>query len=341
MKHVLVSVIIVNWNGVKWLEDCFHSLKNQTYANVEIIVVDNASTDQSVAWIKKHAPYVNVIVNKKNEGFAQGNNIGYKHAKGTYIVFLNNDTRVTPSFITELVDVMDKDNSIGGVQSKILLMDDPHRLDSIGAFLTVTGFLYHNAFGQLDKKEFDLPINLYTAKGACMMFRAETLGKVEVGGNIFDPDYFAYFEETDLCHRVWLAGYRIVYAPRSIIYHKMGATSGSMNAAYIQYHSFKNRIRSYLKNFGLLWLFTIFFVHVLVCQFFAFLSLIQGRWSLFRAVEKACWWNIKEFSSTLSMRRYIQKKIRRVSDKDFAPFVLKILPFRYYTNLILSIVRSS
>jgi len=334
----LISIIIVTQNGSQWLPGCLKTLHQQKYKNIEIILVDNASTDHSVDWIYKHYPRVHVVLNKTNVGFAQGNNIGYQRAKGEYIVFLNNDTRVTPDFITELVRVMEKDSSIGGVQSKILLMDNPKRLDSIGAFLTPTGFLYHNKFGEIDKKEFDTQIDLYTAKGACMMFRRDVLEKVKVDGSIFDPDFFAYFEETDLCHRVWLSGYRIVYAPKSVIYHKMGATSSSMDSTFIQYHSFKNRIRSYLKNFGILWLITILPIHLFACQMYGIFCFIQGKFGLFQAIEQAFWWNIVQLPKTVHMRHYTQGNIRKVSDKEISLNIMKVLSIRYYLNMLFCLI---
>src|SRR5689334_11617383 len=234
-KSKLVSIIIVNWNGFKWLPDCFGSIAKQDYRQYEVVFVDNASKDDSVDWVKKHYPKTKIIINKENLGFADANNVGYRKAKGEYVLFLNNDTRVTKTFLTELVKVLQSDITIGGVQSKILLMDHPDTHDSVGAFLTPTGFLYHYGFGKKNISKYNKQINLYTAKGACMMFRKKVLDQIAIDNNIFDPDYFAYFEESDMCHRVWLAGYKIVYAYKSVIYHKMGATSAGMNNAFIQY----------------------------------------------------------------------------------------------------------
>src|SRR5258706_13417668 len=183
----LVSIIIVNWNGLRWLSDCFGSLAKQNYKQYEIVFVDNASKDGSVAWVKKHYPKTKILVNKENLGFADANNVGYRNAKGKYILFLNNDTRVTKTFLSELVGVIQEDKTIGGAQSKILLMDHPDTHDSVGAFLTPTGFLYHYGFGKKDQKKYDKQMDLYTAKGACMMFRKDVLKQVEIHGDIFDP----------------------------------------------------------------------------------------------------------------------------------------------------------
>jgi hypothetical protein len=329
----LVSIIIVNWNGLRWLSDCFGSLVKQDYQNYEIIFVDNASKDESVAWVKKNYPKTKILINKENLGFSDANNVGYRIAKGKYVLFLNNDTRVTTTFLTELIKVVESDPKIGGAQSKILLMDHPDTHDSIGAFFTSTGFLYHYGFGAKDNLKYDKQIDLYTAKGACMMFKKSVLKKVEVDGNILDPAYFAYFEETDMCHRVWLAGYRIVYAYKSVIFHKMGATSSSMNNAFVQYHSFKNRINSYLKNLGSVQLWRTLPIHLLFCEFFSVASFFQGKFKLSYNVQKAIVWNLMRLSATMRHRRYIQTNIRKISDDQLWETVLKKTKLVYYWNL--------
>ena len=102
-----VSIIIINWNGLRWLPDCFGSLGKQNYRNYEIIFIDNASKDDSVLWVKKHYPKTKICINKTNLGFSDANNVGYKLAKGKYVLFLNNDTCVTKTFLTELVNVLE------------------------------------------------------------------------------------------------------------------------------------------------------------------------------------------------------------------------------------------
>lgn len=327
----LVSVIIVNWNGMQWLPECFGSLAAQEYRNIEIIFVDNASEDGSVGWVREHYPKTKIVVNKENLGFADANNVGYRKATGDYVLFLNNDTRVTKAFLTELVKAM-KDET-GGVQSKILLMDHPDTHDSVGAFLTPTGFLYHYGFGARDQTKYDKKIPLHTAKGACMMFRRDVLEKVAINGNIFDPDYFAYFEESDLCHRVWLAGYRIIYVPTSIIYHKLGATSSGMNNAFIQYHSFKNRIRTYLKNFGVTSLLLVLPFHLVLCEAFSLVSILRGRFALGFAVQRAFWWNIQHVRDTMRLRKIVQSRIRRKPDDEFLPLISRRPGISYYRGL--------
>jgi GT2 family glycosyltransferase len=334
MAKSLISIIIVNWNGLRWLSDCFGSLSKQNYKNIEIIFVDNASKDESVSWVKKHYPKTKIIVNKKNLGFADANNVGYRKAKGKYVLFLNNDTKVTKTFLTELVTVLDRDDQIAGVQSKILLMDHPNTHDSVGAYLTPTGVLYHYGFGRKNINKYNKQIDLYTAKGACMMFRKSVLDEVSIQGDIFDPDYFAYFEESDMCHRIWLAGYRIVYAYKSVIYHKMGATSSSMNNAFIQYHSFKNRIRTYIKNLGPTLLVTVIPIHLAFCAMYIVVSLLRGKFALMWAIVRALWWNIVNISETIRLRAYIQNNIRNVTDDAIKQAILRNPQLRYYTALL-------
>lgn len=331
--RALVSIVIVNWNGLQWLKLCLPSLKKQKYSPVEIILVDNASTDGSIEWTHKNYPHVTIHKNANNLGFAKGNNIGYRIARGEYILFLNNDTTVLSDFLMELVEKIKSDPDIAGAQSKLLLMNDHARLDAVGAFLTPTGFLFHWGFGQLDRKKYDKTEDLYTTKGACMIFRKNILEKVAINSNVFDPDYFAYFEESDLCHRVWLTGKRIVYAPKSVVYHKMGGTSTGMDNAFIQYHSFKNRIRTYIKNLELGNLFKFIPVHLSMCEFFSLVALLRGNVALSWAIQRAFWWNIKSLSSTLRERAYVQSTIRKVSDDHFFSRVMRRPSINYYLSL--------
>jgi GT2 family glycosyltransferase len=335
-KNPLVSVIIINWNGKHFLDKCLTSLYAQKYKNIEVIFVDNASTDGSINYVKEKFPKTKIVINKENLGFADANNIGYRVAKGEYILFLNNDTEVTDTFIIELLVVLENNPKIGGAQSKILLMDEPDRLDSVGAFLTKTGFLFNYGIAKKDSPKYNKQIDLYTAKGACMMFKKHVLEEILVDGEILDSRYFVYFEETDMCHRVLLAGYKIVFVPKSAIYHKMGGTSTKLNNSFVQYHSFKNRLNSYTKNLSLKELIQIMPVHIVLCEGFALFSLLKGNLALFKAVHQAYFWNITELKTTIKKREYIQRKIKKVTINFSKLLPVNIRPSYYYylvTNL--------
>ncbi len=331
----LVSIIIVSWNGKHWLEKCLPTIQKQTYKNFEIIVADNGSTDGTVTWIHKKYPDIIIVPLGKNYGFAEGNNRAYKYAKGKYIYFLNNDTELAPTVLECLVQSLEEDPKTAGVQSKLLLMEKRDRLDTIGAFLTPTGFLYHNAFNHLDKADYNLNTELYTLKGASMFFRKNVLDQVLLSGNVFDIDYFAYFEETDLCHRIWLLGYKLRYAPSAVVWHHMGATSSSMDNTYVQFHSFKNRIATYLKNFEWITIGWLLPSHLLVCELFATITLIRGNLKLWASIQKAILWNIIHFSTILEKRKVIFLHMKQKNDKDLLPILLKNPPFRYYISWFL------
>ena len=335
----MVSIIIINWNGKGYLKTCLPLVYKQDYKNIEVILVDNASMDGSVGYVRKNHPEAKIIINKENLGFAEANNIGYRIAKGDYILFLNNDTEVTYNFLSELVKMLESDKQIGGVQSKILLMDDPERLDSVGAFLTHTGFLYHYGIAKKDSPTYNKQIEIYSAKGACMLYKKSVLEEIKINDEVFDSSYFAYFEETDMCHRVWLAGYKIIFVPSSVIYHKMGGTSTKLSDPFVQFHSFKNRINSYLKNLSFSTLIWLLPSHIVFCELYAFISLVRLNYWLFLAIQKSIWWNIATLKRTFTLREIIQTKIRKVSDKELLLTSMKKVRPSYYRYLLTGLDR--
>lgn len=334
-KRNLASIVIVSWNGLHWLQRSLPTVFAQDYSPFEVILVDNASEDGTVLWVKKNFPMVKIVSLSGNEGYAEANNRGYEISGGEYVLFLNNDVEVTSSFLRLLLATVETDDSVAGAQSKILLLEDRKRLDTIGAFLTPTGFLYHYAFMNLDKKELEKQIYLYTPKGACMLFKRRALEQVKVGGKLFDSEMFAYFEETDLAHRIWLSGKRIIYSPASVIYHKMGGTSAGMNTAFIQYHSFKNRLGSYIKNVSLQKLIPLILAHLVMVQLYVCTAVLKGKLNLAFEIEKALLWNVFHLPALLKKRRYIQSRIRKVSDNEIWPFILRRPPFRYYLSFLM------
>lgn len=329
----LVSIIIVNWNGKQYLEKCLNSLYAQTYKNFEVIFVDNGSSDDSIDFIKKNYPKVKIIKNKENLGFAQANNIGYNNSKGDYILFLNNDVEATENFLIELVKVLQSSEKIGGAQSKILLMDKPDIIDSAGAYFTNTGFLYYYGTFKKNSAIYNKENFIYSAKGASMIFKRDILEAIKVRGEILDSRYFAYFEETDMCHRVWLAGFKIVFVPKSVIYHKMGGTSVRLNNSFVQFNSFKNRINSYIKNLGIINAIKIVPIHLLVCEIYALISLLQFKLFLFVAIQKAILWNISNLQKTLELRDIVQNKIRKVDDSEFSREIFKYPKLSYFYRI--------
>ena len=243
MKKPLVSIIVLNWNGKKWLAKCLPTLVKIKYKPLEIIVVNNGSTDDSAHFLKTKFPEIKVIEIKKNAGYARANNIGVKKALGKYVLLMNNDTTATPSFVTPLVDAMEMDSSIGIIQPQIRSMIYPNLLDSVGSFFTFTGFLYH--FGYMKPhtlNKYNKDLFAYSIKGACFIMRRDDY--IKLGG--FDEDFVCYVEESDLCHRVWLSGKKVMYLPKSTIYHWGGGDMQVMTRSELTvFRSFRNRYLSF------------------------------------------------------------------------------------------------
>lgn len=327
-----VSIVIVNWNGKENLKECLESLSKIDYSNYEVILVDNGSTDGSVTLVKKQFPKVIIVESDKNLGFAGGNNLGYERSKGEYILFLNNDTIVTRNFLGNLVDFIKEKKDLAIIQPKILFHRPGstlhHKINSIGNFLLRSGFLYHLDYGKEDT-EREFPYEIFSAYGACFLARRSVIEKV----GLFDPDYFAYFEETDLCHRIWLAGYKIMILPSVLIYHKGAKTAQKLPTAFIQYHSFKNRIASFFKNLDAGNLIKIFIPHLVLSEIASFVYLLMGKADYFIAIQRAIFWNVLNIKKMVTERKKVQNNIRRVRDENYIPKLSKQVGMNYYYYL--------
>ncbi|MFZ5845160.1 MAG: glycosyltransferase family 2 protein [Patescibacteria group bacterium] len=326
-----VSVVILNWNGKRFLKDCLSSLAHTKYKPLEVILVDNNSSDGSGEYVKKYFPWVKLIKNKTNYGFAKGNNLGFQAATGEYVLFLNNDTKVTPDFLDIMIRDFQKDSTIGCIQPQMRVLNAPQLLDEAGAYLTPNGFLYHYGY----RKDYSLslyrsPREIFSAKGACMLIPRvvfQSVGK-------FDEDFFIFFEETDLCHRIWLSGYRVLYEPRSNIFHLAGGdTADKYSYGRRIYLTFKNMNMSFWQNFGVQNLLTIYPLF-LVNQFLLFsYFLFTGKFYLVKEVSRACIWNLRNFRKILNKRRTIQHR-RKISDKDLNRRILYNPGLYYYYCLL-------
>ena len=312
-RFPLVSIIIINFNGLNFLKVCFDSLTKIKYPIWEAIVVDNGSNDGSIEFLNgyKNFKSLKVIRNSCNLGFAKPNNQGFQIAKGKYILLLNNDTRVNPDFLDKPVEILNSNKKIGVIQPKIFLMEKPGYLDNTGSFMTKTGFLVHEGYLEKDSKIFDKEKKVFATKGACMLIKREVIEKV----GLFDDDFFAYFEESDFCWRVWLSGYEVMFCPQTSIFHKVGATSKNMNQFSINYHSLKNRIASLIKNLKFYNLFLILVPHLIILGAITIYYLLNLKFDKVKMVAAALWWNIIHLSSVLRKRKIVQE-LRVVGDKE-------------------------
>ena len=236
MSTPLVSIIIVNYNGLELLKKCLSSLLEIQFFDHEIILVDNNSNDDTVNHVTKHFPEIILIKLDENKGFAEPNNIASKIAKGKYLLFLNNDTIVTKSFLTELIESMNKDRQIGICQSMLLKQDET--VDSSGDFIDELGIVYNS------KTRVKMDREISSARGACMLIRKDVFDELEG----FDEEFFVSFEDVDLGWRAWIKGYKVVLSPKSIVYHLGGQTIDKMRSD-IAFHGFKNQISMKITNF--------------------------------------------------------------------------------------------
>lgn len=224
----LVSVVIVGFNHEFCLPACLISLQHQDHSAIEIIYVDNASADDSVALVAKFG-CVKIIRNDENFGFAKGNNIGIEQAQGEFVFVLNPDTTLAPDCISRLVAYMHGVQDVGICMPKLLHQERPDTINSVGMTYDRRGRQYHIGDGEVDAGQYASPMEVLLVAGACMFCRKEMLG--QIGG--FDESYFAYYEDTELSLRAWWYGWRCVYVPDAIVYHLRNAASKN-SAEYYQ-----------------------------------------------------------------------------------------------------------
>jgi N-acetylglucosaminyl-diphospho-decaprenol L-rhamnosyltransferase len=316
-----LSVVIPTSRGGPDLAACLAALAEQGYPRLEIVVVDNASPPGSIAPAPRG---VRVLRNAENLGFVGASNQGIEVSSGELVLLLNDDTVVERGALSALVGALDGHPAWGACQAKLVLMDDPARLDTAGSFLTATGFLVHRGlFGP--EERFTDSDEIFAAKGAALLVRRTAL--TETGA--FDPEFFAYFEETDLCWRLWLAGWEVGFAAHARVLHKLGATASGLPSAFVQFHSYKNRIRTLLKNLGPLRLAWMLPYHLGLCALLAAWYLLRGRPGLAFAIVRAIAWNALHLGGTLGERRRVQR-LRRVSDRVLMRRILRPTPLRTF-----------
>lgn len=246
---VKIAVVILNWNGRKLLEKFLPSVVLHSGA-AEIVIADNASTDDSIAFLKNNYPTVRIVANNKNYGYAGGYNEALKHIDAEYYILLNSDVEVAANWIEPIVALMDKDKQVAVCQPKIKSFAHRSHFEYAGAaggYIDKHGFPYCRGriFNTIeeDKGQYDDSADIFWASGACMFIRAKVFH--EMGG--FDADFFAHMEEIDLCWRVHRAGFKIMYVPQSVIYHLGGGTLDKNNPRKT-YLNFRNNLMMIYKN---------------------------------------------------------------------------------------------
>lgn len=239
----LVTVIIVNWNGRNWLEQCLPTLSIQSYDDFEVVVIDNGSTDDSVAWLAANWPEVLVLPQKQNLGFAAANNIGIQATDSPLVVLLNNDTLANPGWLENLVTAV-SDPDIGMVASRIVKWDQPELLDSAGIEVDLAGIAWNRGWGQPVSYALS-PSDVFGPSAAAGLYRRQMLDEI----GLFDEEFFAYYEDVDLAWRAQRAGWRCHYEPKACVRHWHSAT-GLINPNYKNFLLGRNKVWTILKNYA-------------------------------------------------------------------------------------------
>ncbi|TSC85389.1 MAG: Uncharacterized protein G01um10147_1165 [Microgenomates group bacterium Gr01-1014_7] len=240
----IASVIIPNWNGKHLLKSSLGSLKEQTLKDFEVIVVDNGSQDGSKDYIKKYFPEVKLIELDKNYGFAKAVNIGIKESNSEYLIFLNNDTEMDKFCLQFLVEAAKNHKEVGFVAAKMLKFSNRDIIDSAGDYIDWVGHANNIGLGEKDGEEFNQAGYVFLVTGGGGLFKRSVFNKI----GLFDEDYFAYFEDVDLCLRAQFQGFKGWYEPRAKIYHIHKATS-LKNLAFLEYLQFRNMTIIIIKDF--------------------------------------------------------------------------------------------
>ena len=237
----VVSVIIPNWNGAHHLPTCLDSLRAQRWTDAEIIVVDNASHDESLEVLARY-PEVNVLPQRTNLGFTGACNAGLRVARGEMLVLLNNDTEADPHWLTALVDAFSRHPEVGLVASKMRLFDRRDVLHTAGDYVTPDGMAHNRGIWQRDEGQYNHEAYVFSACGGSAAYRRRMLEEV----GLLDEVFFFSFEDVDLAWRAQLAGWRCLYTPDAVVYHKLKASGGGATASF---YDGRNRIFTLVKNY--------------------------------------------------------------------------------------------
>ena len=284
-----VAIVILNWNGRSYLQQFLPSVMAGTWPNSEVVVIDNASTDDSISFLQEAYPSVKIIRLAENFGFAKGYNEGLKQVQADYYVLLNSDVEVMAGWIEPVIELMESDTAIAVCQPKLLQYNNKSRFEYAGAaggWLDYLGYPF--ARGRIfdacekDEGQYDVPAPCFWASGAAMFVRSAIYH--ELGG--LDAYFFAHQEEIDFCWRAQLAGYKVYACPASVVYHVGGGTLPKGNERKV-YLNFRNNLIMMAKNMRTgeaIWKISYRF---LLDTISAFKSLLKGEVPYFIAVFKA------------------------------------------------------
>ena len=295
-----VTIIIPNYNGLKFMEPCFKALRAQSDQNFELLVVDNGSTDGSVKWLEDHQ--IPSIFLEENTGFSGAVNIGIRESVTPYVILLNNDTEPQPDYVKEMVKAIERSPKTFSVSSKMIQLYHKDLMDDAGDMYSVLGWAYQRGVGQ-KSSGYNKACRVFSACAGAAIYRREVFDKI--GG--FDEDHFAYLEDIDVGYRAKICGYENWYCPKAVVYHVGSGTSGS------KYNSFKVKLAArnnlYLnyKNMPLL---------QLILNFLPILAGMAVKYMFFRRIGFASDYieGVKEGLKTLKKTKKVRFQMSRLGN---------------------------
>lgn len=331
-----VAVVILNWNGRKFLEQFLPSVIEHSKEDAEVIVADNGSSDDSIEFLKTNFREVRLIEMPVNKGFTGGYNEALKQVDAEYYILLNSDIEVTPDWIKPIIKLMDSDDKIAACQPKILSYSEKDKFEYAGAaggYIDWLGYPFCRGrifeTTEVDEGQYDDERQVFWATGACMFVRASVFHRL--GG--FDEHFFAHMEEIDLCWRMQNAGHKVYFSPHSKIYHVGGGTL-KKESPHKTFLNFRNNLYMLINNLPVEKLIFILLLRFLLDGVAAFKFLAEGNWGNSVSVLKAYMevminvlrHGLKKETSTMRsdliyqnsiVVEYFLRKKQRFSDLDF------------------------
>lgn len=329
-----VSLIVLNYNGLKHLKEYFSSVYEQTLIPDEIIMMDNLCVDGSRDFVKKYFPKVKIVTEDRyNTGTANGSNVGFKHSRGDYVIFQSNDIRLDKNCVKGLYEAMERDKKVGICTSVLLNYYEEKKgkliLDNAGGMADVYGFSMQR-YPLYDFKKIPSAGEVFYSYGGSFIIRRDIYKKI--GG--FDDRFFTLNDDIDLSWRVRLLGYKIVYTKKSFVFHKVSATLGTLYDRGIKrYWSERNAMRTLLKNATFLHLLKYFPGYLALLSGEMGYFIFRGRFDLFAADAKAIGWNLLYLPETIILRHKIQSiKKRGDIEKIMQKNSFKLQLFKDFKN---------
>lgn len=317
-----VTIVIPNYNGKHFMEPCLASLKEQTCHDYRILVVDNASTDGSIEYMKENYPEIDVIALDKNYGFSKAVNVGIQNSTTPYVILLNNDTTVDPHYVEEMIKAIEKSPRIFSVSSKMIQMYHPELIDSAGDLYTLIGWGICRGTGR-PVTNYTKADEVFTACAGAAIYRRSTFKKI----GYFDEKHFAYLEDIDIGYRARIYGYKNMYCPTALVYHVGSGTSGSKYNSFKVKLSARNNIYLNYKNMPIL---------QLILNFIPLLAGYMVKYAFFIKIGfgKDYREGIKEGLQTMKAQKKVKFQLRHLDNYIRIEFELIAHTFSYARDWI-------